>query len=160
MPADGTPAVNIKDRIAALRAEADAAEMEAASVLSEDEQEEIAQIERREVARAKKREALAGKRAAYLAEKLAEAKKAAGGAYVVDSLDLEETAEGMGCYVARSPLREVWKKFRDAIAAANGNPDKADVAYRNLALPGARVDDRRSRWAARGCRHGAAEKMR
>ncbi len=120
-----------KARLAALLAQAEAAEAEADAAVSPEDAEEHAAIERIEAAKRRGEEALATKRRATLAQHVDRLRKAANGAYVVDPYDANETAPGAGCYVIRSPSRDVLKTFREACEQSNGNTDKIDRAYGN-----------------------------
>lgn len=121
------------ERLARLEAETAALEAEAAAVVTPEDVAEHAALERLAAARRRKEDAVRAKQRADLIMQTERLRKSANGAYVVEPLDMEETAPGAGVYVIRSPSRDVLKKFRDACDAANGDNDKIDRAYVNLA---------------------------
>ena len=121
------------DRLARLRAEADAAEAEAEAAVSPDDAAEHAEIERAAAARRRKDEALAGARRALLTRQTDAARKAAADAYVVEGFDANETAPGAGLFVVRSVAPKTWQAFQKAVATAGEDSAAVDRAYVNLA---------------------------
>lgn len=122
-----------KARIAALLAQALEEEAAADAAVSPEDAEEAAAVERIEAARRRKEDALAVVRRARLAQKTADLRKAANGAYVVEPFDANETAPGAGCYVVRSVATKVWQTFQEAVTQAGESTEKVQRAYLNLA---------------------------
>lgn len=122
-----------KDALAALRAQVETEEADAANALSKDEAEFAELSQRLDAARAAKRSKLGQLRHAKLMDRLTAAKEAASGAYVLDILDAEDQTDGAGSYLVRSPDRQTWKEFKEAVNRSNNDTDKVDRAYRNIA---------------------------
>lgn len=119
--------------LVALQAQVEAAEAEADNALSAQDEAYANLSARLEAANERKKSKIEGLAMAKMADRLAAAKAAANGAYVLCILNADEKTEGAGKWLVRSPTSQAWKAFQDAIARAGNDAEKSDRSHRNFA---------------------------